>query len=75
MTTTPQGTIWVGKGEGAMTIEIATEIHKVEPSAKTERAFERLVEIDPNCQAIRTNLRLTGSPLTPYDLERISQCE
>lgn len=75
------GTFWTKPGTGASIVELwdAGEAFLVKmgrASELTRAAFLRLSRmIKAFGQDYRTNLAVTGEPLTPYDVERISTCE
>jgi hypothetical protein len=74
-------TYWVKPGTGASIVELwdAGEAFLVKTgraSELTRSAFSRLSRmIKAFGQDYRTNLAVTGEPLTSYDVERISKCE
>lgn len=78
------GTEWVAAGEGATGSELATasdEYCDAHPdSAHTGEEWTQILSTASQLYAgplcfLRTNLRLTGHPLTPTDLARIAACE
>jgi hypothetical protein len=64
------GTDWVGKGEGATISEILAA-KRLLPT----KISRHLWKISLSKLHHKTNLILTGEPLTDEDLARIAQCE
>jgi len=63
------GTIWVAPNEGATSGELFEALHNVErQTSQVIVLFNRLIRRPNN---LRTNLSLTGEPLTDYDIRRI----
>lgn len=74
------GTEWTEPGKGATTGELTDAIHRDINAGfgdDRERAFDRMdvIEGDHYAANPRTNLRLTGAPLTAEDVERISHAK
>lgn len=79
------GTAWTAPGQGAELLQLAKAAGfklLYEPS-KADLANEMLAHLDAQAHTseqdtdweAKTNLSLTGAPLTPEDLERIAKCE
>lgn len=82
LTETKLGTKWVGKGEGATVgeIEILCERFILSYPWQMHMVMIRLCQKILNCLRYKnkdnkTNLALTGEPLTDEDLKRIAECE
>ena len=69
------GTKWVAPGEGATTIEIAKAVWHPPYTDNKKKALLRMRDIHTGPVQQKTNLALTGEPLTDYDLRRIAVCE
>jgi hypothetical protein len=73
---TDQGTRWTELGQGATAIELYVAIGKRFPINGNEGApsapLDHLFSFQGNH---RTNLALTGAPLTAEDLKRIEECK
>lgn len=78
------GTEWTAPGQGATVKRIVAALSDMDPAKQT--AFECAAwncalshlpagSADAVKNLRRTNLRLTGSPLTAEDLKRIAECE
>jgi hypothetical protein len=65
----PSGTEWTEPGQGAT----VSEIWRVIRGAVCFAAHRRIMDMVEPVER-RTNLRLTGEPLTAEDLKRIEQC-
>lgn len=79
------GTIWVALGEGSTLdeLDIAVSTHypdrRIGVIGPALRHLRKLM-LSKNAKAIagrdtKTNLKLNGRPLEPYDLRRIEACE
>ena len=71
------GTEWTEPGEGATIDEFVNAIATTRPPSMFQDSIElyRTLENDEGDPRLKTNLRLTGAPLTADDLERIAQAK
>lgn len=78
---TKLGTVWVAPGEGATVARLFEDAENLlmrlsGATPLTKSAFQNLAkQIKALGQDHRTDLALTGAPLTDYDLKRIAVCE
>lgn len=64
------GTAWTGDGEGA-TVEEFNNANHPDGTDNFCGICQAIDKVSPSRWGLPTNLRLTGAPLTPYDIERI----
>lgn len=70
------GTKWVAPGKGATIQKLTDAIratYGMDSGGTLDDAWERLITLYDLDH--RTNLALTGAPLSVYDLKRIAACE
>lgn len=79
---TGHGTAWTKPGQGATVCDLLSGLrnrigaeHVAAKRAARLYLYSLSVEGHHECGCSRTNLRLTGAPLTEYDIRRIEQCE
>ncbi len=69
------GTAWVAPREGAKVLALKDRIALEADWMGDRLAQDALLHLSALDNEHKTNLALTGSPLTDYDLKRIAACE
>jgi len=69
------GTRWVGKGEGATVKDLHHFIWTAHPRPLDDAWGQAMTNLHKKLDSKKTNIALTGEPLTDDDLKRIAECE